>query len=76
MKKIMLIPALMLSVSLMAENEKYEITPVIGYNFIEDNLDMDDAVLYGAEVQYNGYNSDFKPELSVLYSDVDYKILT
>jgi len=73
MKKIMLIPALMLSVSLMAENEKYEITSVIGYNFVEDNLAMDGAVLYGAEVQYNGYNSDFKPELSVLYSDVDYK---
>ena len=68
----MLIPALMLSASLMADNEKYEVTPVIGYNFVENNLALDDAMLYGAEVQYNGYDSVFKPELSVLYSNPDY----
>ena len=73
MKKIMLIPALMLSASLMADNEKYEVTPVIGYNFVENNLALDDAMLYGAEVQYNGYDSVFKPELSVLYSNPDYE---
>ena len=69
----MLIPALMLSVSLMADNEKYEVTPVVGYNFVENNLALEDAMLYGAEVQYNGYDFMFKPEFSVLYSDVDYE---
>ena len=73
MKKIMLIPALMLSASLMADNEKYEVTPVIGYNFVENNLALDDAMLYGAEVQYNGFDSVFKPEFSVLYSNPDYE---
>jgi hypothetical protein len=73
MKKIMLIPALMLSASLMADNERYEITPAVGCNFVENNLVLDDAMLYGAEVQYNGYKSIFKPELSILYSDVDYE---
>ena len=73
MKKIMLIPALMLSASLMADNEKYEVTPVIGYNFVENNLALDDAMLYGVEAQYNGFDYVLKPELSVLYSDVDYE---
>ena len=69
----MLIPALMLSASLMADNEKYEVTPVIGYNFVENELQLENAMLYGIEAQYNAYDSMFKPELSVLYSDVDYE---
>ena len=59
----MLIPALMLSASLMADNEKYEVTPVIGYNFVENNLALDDAMLYGVEAQYNGFDYVLKPEL-------------
>ncbi len=41
MKKIMLISALMLSASLMADNEKYEVTPVIGYNLVEKGVAED-----------------------------------
>ncbi|MEA1955376.1 MAG: OmpA family protein [Campylobacterota bacterium] len=71
MKKLLLIPALMLSVSLMANDNKYEITPVIGYNFSEGNLGLDNSALYGAEFQYNALDTFLKPELSVLYSDID-----
>lgn len=73
MKKLLLIPALLLSSSLMAQDYQYEITPVIGYNIAEGNLDLDDQFLVGAEFQYNGCDALLKPELSILYSDTDYE---
>ncbi len=72
MKKLLLIPALLLSNALMAQDYQYEITPVIGYNIAEGNLDLDDQFLVGAEFQYNGCDALLKPELSILYSDADY----
>lgn len=71
MKKITLL-SLVLSSFLMAQDYKYELTPVIGYNIAEGNLDLKNQNLIGAEFQYNGCDSGFSPELSVLYTDADY----
>lgn len=73
MKKLLLIPALLFGSALAAEEYNYEITPVIGYNIAEGNLDLDNQFLMGAELQYNDVNCLLKPELSLLYShDIDY----
>ncbi len=70
MKRILLSVAL-LSTMTFASDYNYEVTPVIGYNVEEGNLGLDNAVLYGAEFQYNAVESLLKPELSVLYSQND-----
>jgi len=67
MKKLLLIPA-MIGTLAMATDFNYELTPVIGYNFAEDNINLDDQVMSGIEAQYNGFDFPIKPELSVLYS--------
>ena len=68
MKKILLVPALLLSVSAMATEYNYEISPVIGYNIAEGNLNLENSAIGGVELQYNGLDSIIKPELSILYS--------
>lgn len=73
MKKLMLIPALLLGGSLVAQDYNYEVTPVIGYNIAEGNLDLENQTLFGAEFQYNGCDMLLKPEISVLYTDADYE---
>ncbi len=74
MKKLLLIPALLFSGSLAAQEYSYEVTPVIGYNIAEGNLDLDNQFLMGAELQYNDFDYLLKPELSLLYShDIDYE---
>jgi OOP family OmpA-OmpF porin len=72
MKKLLLIPALLLGSVVMATDYNYEITPLIGYNIAEGNIDLDDYAVFGAEIQYNGLDSIFKPELSIFYSEADY----
>ena len=72
MKKTLLIPALLLSTLLLADDYKYEITPLIGYNIAEGNLGLDDYAVFGAEFQYNGLDSAIAPELSIFYSNADY----
>jgi len=62
----------MLGTVAMATEYNYEITPLIGYNIAEGNIDLDDYAVFGAELQYNGYDSVIKPELSILYSNADY----
>lgn len=52
----------------MATEYNYEVTPVIGYNIAEGNLNLDNDVIGGLEVQFNDVDCDFKPELSVLHS--------
>ncbi len=72
MKKLLLIPALMLGTMAMAKDYNYEITPLISYNIAEGNIDLDNYATFGAEFQYNGLDSVIKPELSILYSKADY----
>ncbi len=74
MKRLLLIPALMLGTVAMATEYNYEITPLIGYNIAEGNIDLDDYAVFGAELQYNGYDSVIKPELSIFYSNADYNL--
>ncbi len=71
MKKLLLIPTLLLSSSLMMAAD-YEITPMIGYNIAEGNIDLDNYATFGAEFQYNALDFFLKPELSVFYSKADY----
>lgn len=75
MKKLLILPALLLSSALMANDYKYEITPVVGYNIAEGNLNLEDQFLVGAEFQLNT-DTFLKPELSVLFTDTDYEDLT
>jgi len=72
MKKLLLIPALLLGSVAMATDYNYEITPLIGYSIAEGNTDLDNSATFGAEFQYNGLDSIIKPELSLLYSKADY----
>jgi OOP family OmpA-OmpF porin len=68
MKKLLIIPALIGTMA-VASDYNYEITPVIGYNVAEGNLNLNNAFIGGIEAQYNGFDSAIKPELSILYSD-------
>jgi OOP family OmpA-OmpF porin len=67
MKRLLLIPALVGTMA-MATDYNYEVTPLVGYNFTEGNLNLDDEIMTGIEAQYNGFDFPIKPELSVLYS--------
>lgn len=74
MRKLILIPALLLGTAVIAQEYNYEITPVIGTMIPEGNLNLDNQFLSGVELQYNGFDSIIKPELSLLYTkDADYK---
>jgi len=72
MKRSLLLSALLLSSAVMATDYNYEITPVIGYNIAEGNLNLDDYARYGVELQYNGFDSPIKPELSIIGGKADY----
>jgi len=76
MKKLLLIPALIAGTFAIAEEYKFEVSPMVGYNFAEGNLNIKDDgyPVLGLEVQANSADSKISPELSFLYSQgVDYK---
>ncbi len=73
MKKLLLVPALLASSLLLAQDYDYEITPVAGYNIAEGNLNLSNAGIYGAEFQLNNLGMPVSPELSVLYSNADFE---
>ena len=52
----------------MATDYNYEITPLIGYNIAEGNLNLDNSILTGLELQFNNVDCDIKPEISLLHS--------
>jgi len=75
MKRLLLLPALLLGTASFASDAKYEISPMLGYNLAEGNVGIkgDDHFLGGLELQYNYKDSKIAPEISVLYSpNVDY----
>ena len=77
MKKTILLSALLAASLAFATNYNYEVTPVAGYNFAQSKTGLDNKQLYGGEVQYNGFSSVIKPELSFLYSpDVNFDAAT
>ncbi|WP_297441602.1 OmpA family protein [Sulfurimonas sp.] len=75
MKKLLLIPALMLTTASFANDYKYELSPMIGYNFAEGNLDIknDGYLTGGLELQFNTPTSKISPEFSLFYARPDYK---
>lgn len=76
MKKILLIPALLLGSLAIADDYKYEISPMVGYNVAEGNLGMKDDGYFvgGLEAQANTVGSKWSPELSVFGTkNADYK---
>lgn len=70
MKKLLLIPALMLATASIADQHKYELSPMIGYNFAEGNLGFDNNGYFvsALEIQANSANSKISPELSVFFT--------
>jgi len=76
MKKLLLIPALLAGTLALADQKKVEISPMIGYNIAEGNLNVKDDgyPVGGLELQFNTPDSKLSPEFSILYSQgVDYK---
>ncbi len=72
--RTILLSALLLGSVAIASEYKYEVSPMVGYNFAEGNIDVDDYVTFGAEVQYNGFDAKIKPELSIFYAKTDYDV--
>lgn len=76
MKKLLLIPALLAGTLAFADQKKIEISPMIGYDFAEGNLNIDNNgyLVGGLEAQFNTPDSKISPEFSAFYSQgVDYK---
>jgi len=74
MRKLLLIPALLGSMA-VADNYKYELSPMIGYNIAEGNLGIKNKGYFtgGLEFQINSTKSKLSPELSLYYApSVDY----
>lgn len=71
MKKISF-SALLASAILCATEYNYEISPMLGYA-LPGEQNLKDHSVYGVELLYNRLGTAIKPELSVLYSDADYK---
>jgi OmpA-OmpF porin, OOP family len=75
MKKLLLIPTLLASSLALAKDYNLEFTPQIGYDFVGGKIPLKDFSLVGAELQYNGFDSPIKPELSTMYSITDYETI-
>ena len=77
MKRLLLLPALLLGSAAMATDYKYEVSPMLGYNFAEGNLGIDNNgyFLGGLELQANSEDSRVSPEFSIFYAPgVDYAV--
>jgi len=75
MKRLLILPALLLASASFATDYKNEISAMAGYNFTEGNVGIKDDgyAVGGLELQFNKPDSKISPEISVLYmSGVDY----
>ncbi|WP_345992830.1 OmpA family protein [Sulfurimonas sp. HSL-1716] len=72
MKKLFAIPVLLTSALLLAQQYDYEVTPLIGYNIAEGNLNLKNHAVLGGEFQLNNIGMPVSPELSILYSNADF----
>jgi len=75
MKRLLLLPALLLGSASFAADAKYEISPMVGYNFSEGNIQLKDDGFFtgGVEVQVNSSDSKLSPEVSLFYThNADY----
>lgn len=73
MKYTLAFSALLAATLLGANENNFEVSAMAGYTIANDGQYIDDYGVYGAEVQYNGFESAFKPELSMYYSNAGYK---
>lgn len=69
----LLLSALFASAVFGAAEYNYEITPMAGYAFPSNGQELENHGVYGAELQYNGLDYAINPELSVFFSNPDYK---
>ena len=52
------------------DNHQFQITPLVGYNFFDNDLNFDDSEFYGIALGY-GLSDNFSLELTYLESDTD-----
>ena len=52
------------------DNHQFQITPLVGYNFFDNDLGLDDSEFYGIALGY-GLSDNFSLELTYLESDTD-----
>lgn len=72
MKRLLLIPALLLATASMAQKLDYEFTPVAGYNINDNHIGLTNQTVFGGELQFNNLGYSLSPEISVLYSQGKY----
>ncbi len=72
MKKLLLSLLLISTIATAEHRYNYEITPMIGYNLAEGNINVDNYLSYGAEIQWNNISPAIKPELSFFQASTDY----
>jgi len=66
---------LILKTLLLAQEYKYELSPMVGYTFnTKSYLPLKDYPIGGVELQYNLYNSKISPEFSLYYERGEYDI--
>ena len=71
MKKTLL--AVLIASSLFSSQFKYEVSPMLGYNIAEGNINLDNYMVFGAEMQFNDLLLPiFKPEVSLFYGKAEY----
>lgn len=73
MKTTIAFSALLCAALLGASDYNYEISAMSGYTIPSGGQFLNDYGTYGAEIQFNSFDAALKPELSVFYSDADYK---
>ena len=74
MKKLLFL-TLILKTFLIAQEFKYELSPMIGYTFnTKSYLPLENYPIGGLEFQYNIYNSKISPEFSFYYENGTYNI--
>ena len=65
--------ALLVASSLFGAHYKYEVSPMLGYNIAEGNINLDNYMVFGAEMQFNDLLLPiFKPEVSLFYGKAKY----
>ena len=65
--------ALFIASSLFGAHYKYEVSPMLGYNIAEGNINLDNYMVFGAEMQFNDLLLPiFKPEVSLFYGKSQY----
>ncbi len=62
-----------MALSLFAAKYDYEFSPMLGVNFAEGNINVDNYIVIGGELQFNNLLlPEFKPELSLFYGKATY----